>query len=186
MKNPQDPQRLHIAAFAQSEGQIEGARPVSQFARLMELGGPTAGVHPVVFSAQGSVRDDPAGTPEPWVHLRGSATLQLVCQRCLGPVDTVVAFEQDFRFVATEALAEVEDEESDEDVLVISTAFNLLELVEDELLMAVPLVPKHTTCPGAVRLHAADPGFVDEPAGRANPFAALGALKKPGGDGPDN
>jgi uncharacterized protein len=186
MNIPPDPERLHVAAFAQAAGQLEGAWPVARFERLMELGAPAGGGTQVVFSAQGCMRDDPAGTAEPWIRLRGNATVQLVCQRCLGPVDTVLAFERDFRFVASEALAEVEDEESDEDVLVASTAFNLLDLLEDELLMAVPLVPKHVTCPGVVRLRAAAPGFNDEPAPRTNPFAALGALKRPGGTSTDN
>jgi uncharacterized protein len=75
-------------------------------------------------------------------------------------------------------LAEVEDEESEEDVLVLSKAFNLLELIEDELLMSAPLVPKHEVCPQPVKLQAADPAFVELVQEKPNPFAMLQQLKK--------
>lgn len=178
MKNEFDPLRLHVAAFAQLGESYAGSEPLSRFDRLMEEAGGAEGQVPVAFALQGSTRTDPSGQEEPWIHLSASTTLSQVCQRCLGPVDVFLQFERDFRFVASEALAEVEDEESEEDVLVISKAFNLLELIEDELLMAMPPVPKHGTCPKPVKLQAADAGFVAEPTERANPFAALQALKK--------
>jgi uncharacterized protein len=49
------------------------------------------------------------------------------------------------------------------------------ELVEDELILAVPLVP---AMPGSESIERDWPVPVDEEA-RANPFAALAALKKP-------
>ena len=67
---------------------------------------------------------------------------------------------------------------SEEDVLVLSREFNLLELVEDELLMSVPPVPKHEECPAPVKLQAADADFVDAPVEKPNPFAVLQQLKK--------
>jgi uncharacterized protein len=89
-----------------------------------------------------------------------------------------VAFDRQFRFVANEELAAIEDEESEEDVLVLSKSFNLLELIEDELLMSMPPAPKHDVCPKVVKLQAADPNFVDDPVEKANPFAVLQQLKK--------
>lgn len=82
-------------------------------------------------------------------------------------------------FVASEALAGVEDEESEEDVLVLSKSFNLLELIEDELLMATPLVPKHAVCPKPVKLLSRRPGIyrVKEQE-KPNPFAVLQQFKK--------
>ena len=69
------------------------------------------------------------------------------------------------------------DEEGDEDVLALTRALDLPALVEDELILALPLVPRHEVCPQDVPLEAVDEGF--EAAGeRPNPFAALAALKK--------
>ena len=74
--------------------------------------------------------------------------------------------------------AEELDEDCEDDVLVSSRDFNLLELVEDELLMGLPAVPKHEVCPEPVKMQAVDADFVDEPTEKPNPFAKLEQLKK--------
>jgi uncharacterized protein len=178
MKHAFDATHLPIAAFAKGQGTHAGEERLSRFERLMEQSQGLGGETRVSYAVQGRTQVDATGADESWLHLGAQATLTLVCQRCLGPVDEVVSFERDFRFVASEALAEVEDEESEEDVLVISKAFDLLELIEDELLMATPLVSKHETCPQPVKLQAADPEFVDQPEEKPNPFAVLQQLKK--------
>ncbi|WP_342616867.1 YceD family protein [Rhodoferax sp. GW822-FHT02A01] len=178
MKHEFAPQHLHIAAFAKAAGTLAGEEQLSHFERLMDQSQGVGGETFVTYSARGEVRTDAAGLDEPWVHLSAQASLALVCQRCLGPVDMPVEFERDFRFVASEHLAEVEDEESEEDVLVLSKSFNLLELIEDELLLATPLVPMHEVCPEPVKLQAADPDFEEPPEEKPSPFAVLQQLKK--------
>ena len=178
MKNEFDAQHLHISAFAKSQGTYAGEERLSRFTRLLEQSQGLGGETFASYSVQGEMRPDAAGGEEPWLHLSAQATVTLVCQRCLGPVDEAIGFERDFRFVASEALAEVEDEESEEDVLVISKSFDLLELMEDELLMATPLVSMHETCPVPVKLQAADAGFVVLEQEKPNPFAVLQQLKK--------
>ena len=71
------------------------------------------------------------------------------------------------------------DPDAPEDVLVISSEFKLLDLIEDEVLMALPVVARHDTCPVEVRLTVADPGFEAAAAEKRNPFAVLAELKKP-------
>jgi uncharacterized protein len=178
MKHEFEATHLHIAAFAQSQGTHAGEVRLSRFDRLMEQSKGLGGETFVSYSVQGEMHTDSAGLDEPWLHLSAQATLSLVCQRCMVPVDQAISFERDFRFVASEALAEVEDEESEEDVLVLSKAFNMLELIEDELLMSTPLVPKHEVCPVPVKLQAADPAFVEPAQEKPNPFAMLQQLKK--------
>ncbi len=178
MKHEFDAQHLHIAAFAKSQGTHAGEERLSRFERLMEQSQGLGGETLLTYAVQGDMRPDAAGSEEPWIHLTAQATLTLVCQRCLGPVDEPVSVERDFRFVASEALAEVEDEESEEDVLVLSKSFDLLELIEDELLMATPLVSKHEICPQPVKLQAMDLEFVELPEEKVNPFAMLQQLKK--------
>lgn len=178
MKHEFAPQHLHIAAFAQANGTLAGEELLGHFERLMEQSQGLGGETFVTYSASGEMRTDAAGLDEPWVHLSAQATLSLVCQRCLSAVDVAVGFERDFRFVASEHLAEVEDEESEEDVLVLSKSFNVLELIEDELLLATPLVPMHEVCPQPVKLQAADPDFEEPAQDKPNPFAVLQQLKK--------
>jgi len=180
MKHEFAPQTLHIAAFAKEGVRQVGVQKLAHFQRLMEETAGLGGETPVEYSVQGHIQADAAGMDEPWIALTASTSMLLTCQRCLGPVDVPVEFAREFRFVANEELAAIEDEESEEDVLVISKSFNLLELIEDELLMSMPPAPKHGTCPKPVKLQAADPDFVDEPAEKANPFAVLQQLKKSG------
>ena len=92
----------------------------------------------------------------------------MLCQRCLDVVETEISVEREFRFVATEAEAEQEDEESEEDILVNDANFNLHNLIEDELLMALPMVPMHDECEPPIALKEE----------KVSPFAILGQLKK--------
>lgn len=177
MKHDYDARHLNIEVFARGQGQLEGTQGLARMDRLAdEAQGPIES-SVVRYTATGMVRADGAASEQVWLALTAEVTLPLICQRCLSPVDVPVQFEREFRFVATEELAEAQDEESEEDVLVLSRDFNLLELIEDELLMALPVVPKHTVCPGAVKLQVADPDFIEEMAEKPNPFAVLEQLK---------
>ena len=171
---------LNILTFAKSDGQLVSQAPLAHMLRLREETQGSADAVAVHFDASGAIRSDAAGVDEPWLHLSGRTTLTMICQRCLTPVDVDIQFTRDFRFVATEALAEIEDEESEEDVLVLSREFPLLDLVEDELLMSIPPVPKHEVCPAPVKLAVADADFVDAPEEKPNPFAVLQKLKDKG------
>lgn len=168
--------KLSIGAFALQATALQGQAPLAQLPRLADeaVKGVNEGI--VHFQAQGSMRDGAGGQAQPWMHLQGRVDLELVCQRCLEPVNTLVQFDREFRFVESEEVALAQDEDCEEDLLVTSTQFDLLELVEDELLMALPVSPKHEKCPVGVKLSAEDADFaaVSE---RPNPFAKLSQLK---------
>jgi uncharacterized protein len=178
MKNNFVAKRLNVQAFATASGKLVGDERLGNFERLVDetlgLGAET----PVSYSARGELKHEGEVVEEVWLHLAAQAVLPLTCQRCLGPVDMPVSIGRSFRFAATEELAAALDEESEEDVLVLSREFNLLELIEDELLMALPAVPKHEVCPVPVKLQAADVDFVDAFDEKPHPFAALEQLKK--------
>jgi uncharacterized protein len=78
--------------------------------------------------------------------------------------------------VADEATAAALDDEAEEDILVLSRDFDALALIEDELILSLPLVPLHDICPQAVPMSVADPEFT-EAAERPNPFGVLAGLK---------
>ncbi len=174
------PQRLDIKALALAGQSLSGTDSLLNYERLtQELRGlepDFARQNGIAWSVSGETRLGPSGAQEPWLHLGVSARLPLVCQRCMGPVDVPVELAQDYRFVATEEMAEAQDDDSEEDVLAISREFNIAELIEDELLMALPIVPKHDTCPVAVAMKVADEAFDDGPGDKPNPFAGLKGL----------
>jgi uncharacterized protein len=169
--------RLDVKRFAEEGASLSGEEPVHKHERLMaETQGRGAGAA-VAWSAAGEVRNPGHVHPEIWLHLRARTVLPLTCQRCLGPVDTALAVDRSFRFVADEEMAAAQDEEAEEDVLALSRSFDLVGLVEDELLMEMPLAPRHAVCPDPLKASVADPGFEDAPATRENPFGLLGKLK---------
>jgi uncharacterized protein len=176
MENQSAHTRLDIKALALSGQEITGRNLLSHFTRLVQdLRGQSPDVA-LAWTARGEMRLGASGQQEPWLHLSLQTALPLVCQRCMGPVDVPVSCAREFRFVASEDEALAQDEECEEDLLVISREFNLQELIEDELVMEVPLIPKHEECPVPVKLEAADAEFDAPAAAKPNPFAALSGL----------
>lgn len=172
-------ERLDLAALALAGTTLQGQVPVGTLARLSQECGPTGADRPVHWLVQGEQRRDAAGQPQVWLHLQAQVEVPLTCQRCLAPADVRVVAERSFRFVASEEQAATEDEDAEEDVLALTPDFKLMSLVEDELLMAMPLVPRHDTCPGDVKLTIQDADFEVAQAAKPNPFAALAALRGP-------
>jgi uncharacterized protein len=88
-----------------------------------------------------------------------------------------VEVERPFRFVQDEAIAMAQDDQSEEDLLALSRSFDLIELIEDELLMDLPVAPRHDVCPVPVTLAVADADFEAAEQEKENPFAMLERLR---------
>ena len=177
MENQFAPSRLDVKALALSTGELSGCDLLSRYERLAEDlqgHGPDLALN---WRARGESRLGAAGQAEPWLHLKVEAALPMVCQRCMGPISIPIAIDREFRFVANEEDAAAQDDGSEEDLLVLSREFNLHELIEDELLMGLPLIPRHDVCPTAVKLEAVDPDFEANTASKPNPFAVLAKLQ---------
>ncbi|HET8749024.1 MAG TPA: YceD family protein [Ramlibacter sp.] len=173
-----DPHRLDVHRFAEEGGVIDSSEHLRSFQRLVAETPPGADIaRNVRWRARGELLNAHHLQPQVWVHLEADTTLPLVCQRCLTPVDVPVDVRRSFRFVADEATAAAEDDEAEEDLLALSRSFDLLELVEDELLMELPVAPRHDVCPGPVKMSVSDPDFDAAAAEKDNPFAVLGRLK---------
>lgn len=81
-----------------------------------------------------------------WLHVLAKAHMPLTCQRCLDAVVTPIEVDHWFRFEKDEQTAAAQDEISEEDVLAMDEDVDVLALIEDELLMALPMIPMHETC----------------------------------------
>ena len=179
------PLQLDVAAFAKAGADLvfdAAQEPATDglarvFARLSAEACEPDGLVHVAWRAHAELRPGANGEPQPWVHLDAEAVLRLRCQRCLAPAELPVSAERWFRFVADEATAAAQDDESEEDVLALEPRFNLTQLVEDELLMAVPLVPMHGVCPEAVPTSVGEDEFQAVLEARPSAFAALSQLK---------
>ena len=103
------------------------------------------------------------------LHLEVSGTIPLSCQRCLEavPCDLDVDALLELVLVGAE-LSQDELEDDTRDFLPVERELDVVELVEDEILLALPVAPRHEKCglPGAANAGE-----------RINPFAKLSALK---------
>jgi uncharacterized protein len=171
------PGRLDVNGFAEAGAAISGDEPVRNYPRLLaELVEPSDDLM-VQWEAEGERRRGADGAPVSWLHLSAHTRVPMACQRCLAPVDVALDVDRWFRFVADETTAAAEDEEAEEDVLVAGRDFNLHALIEDELLMEIPVTPRHEVCPEPARLSAVDPDFDAAEEAKPNPFAVLKQLK---------
>ena len=199
-----DPLRLNVAHFAADALEAEGDWAIAELPRLADSECPVDAGSPLKARADASkspsrsagdltrrVRWRAVGSHRPlggenqvWMHLLADADVILQCQRCLLPLDESVHVDRHFRFVADEDTAAALDDEVEDEVLALPKSLNLRDLVEDEMLLALPLVPRHDVCPEKIPMQFGDVEIVEE---KANPFASLALLRKDkdGDGGPD-
>lgn len=104
---------------------------------------------------------------QPSLHLNIKASLAVTCQRCLDEMVVDLNLNLDYLISNTEIS---EAEESDEiDWLEESHEMDVCELIEDELLLALPIAPTHAHDCSKLSTQSGD---------KPNPFAALKGLIK--------
>ncbi len=145
-----DPRRLDVAALARQGASLDGQIALADLTRLADAAhadAPPGAGDVAPWRARGEQRPVRGGAPQTWLHLEADAALQLVCQRCLAPVAVALEVRRDFLFVEGEDAAAQLDADHEDDVLALPRWLDLIGLVEDELLLALPLVPRHERCP---------------------------------------
>lgn len=105
-------------------------------------------------------------------------TLVLTCQRCLEPMS--MPLEIDSRLALVEGFEEAErlPEELEPLMLEKDAMLHVTELVEDELLLAVPDAPKHSEEDCAPGKDDCMDEVMENTQAEANPFDVLAVLKK--------
>lgn len=163
------PPQMDVWRMVANQRRFEGSVPLAQMPRLVELLADSDGVcrYAVEFYR------DPLKIDV--MHMQLSASLPLLCQRSLERFMHEVEIDQRLGLISEES-QEASLPEGMEAVLVDrSGEVSPLQLIEDELLLAVPLVP---ISPNASEL---DPEWTHEEAveeDKPNPFAALQTLKE--------
>ena len=171
---PSDPRALDVASLCRDDATIAGVTPLADLPRLAStvLADADGGAAQVRWSARGSAEPVRGAAPALWLTLHAEVSVRLECQRCLQPLSLALTVDRPVRFVHGEDEAARLDDELEEDVLALEPRLDLIALLEDELILALPLVPRHGSCPQPLPLPAAEP---EEPA--PNPFAALARLR---------
>lgn len=113
-----------------------------------------------------------------WLHIQAQGDIMLGCQRCLKPFSHQLNVDNSLRLLADESELELlEKLESDGvgvdyEYIVGGQHFDVMQLLEDELILVLPFAPKHDVCPSLD-----DTELLDKLA-KPSPFAVLEQLKK--------
>lgn len=131
------PVSIDGAEFARRGECLEGAAPLTALPRLQDVLTDTDGT--IAYRLAGRVGRD--GKPSILVTVTG--TVHVACQRCLQPVKIDLEGSRKLVFVPAAKLGDFEDEEEDSDYLPTEDRVSPMELVVDEILLAMPLSPRH-------------------------------------------
>jgi uncharacterized protein len=177
-----NPRALRLEPLCKDGAVLQGSLPLSGLPRLAE-GFSAASDGSAQWSLKCSNKPVAGGAAELWVHVLANAVVPLQCQRCLGPMAQPLNVDRAIRFVHGEDLAARLDEETEDDVLSLPAALDVQSLIEDELILAQPLVPRHEgACPQPLWAGAGpeQPAEAEAAEQEPHPFAALAALKRKG------
>lgn len=161
------PQHIDVQKWADRDAVINQIYPLSGFVRL------TQGA----VDAQGEVavnvrlHRDAQGLF--MLEGRMAATVNLTCQRCLEPVATGIDVELQLWLLRDEGQADLLPDDADYLALDEDGGLALADALEDELILALPLVPAHEDCEA---FPVDNPEEAEAPK-RENPFQVLASLK---------
>ncbi len=164
------PEHIDPFRLAEADRQIAGRLPLEQMQRLA----------PSLLSSEGVVevdlmfQVDDIGVP----CIRGElhATLQVICQRCMEPMKLAIDASVSLGLLKREDRGEELPGEY-EPLVIDEHPASLSDIIEDELILALPVVPMHelTECPAAEYVAAGTEAT--EETVTENPFAVLTQLK---------
>ncbi len=148
--------------FAKSQLKLSDYLVIAELPRLAET---------LANKDKSSVQFELLGTGkqfrQPSLHLTIKANLVVTCQRCLDEMTVDLNLSFDYLISNTEISEAEEDDEID--WLQAAHEMDVGELIEDELLMALPIAPTHAHDCSKLSTQSGD---------KLNPFAALKGLIK--------
>ena len=149
--------------FAEAQQTLAGEIDALKCERLAETIAPSGtGAH-ISFKLTGAAKQ----LRNPSLHLHIEAQLPVICQRCLEEMQ--VHLNLTFNYIICNALPTEIDENNDTDWLEAAPEMNLQELIEDELLLAMPISPMHDHDCSKQSMQSGE---------KPNPFAVLQGLIK--------
>jgi len=169
------PQWVDARKFAYQGVQIEGDIDLKSLPRLATA--VVGGAEPVHAALQFAL--DPARHRVVTGHI--TAALSVTCQRCLQPMAITVDADLSVAIVATEEKAQQLPKHLEPWLLPdVEEMADLYEVIEDELLLSMPMVAYHDHQCLDKSLYSTGTVQEEKPAEskKHNPFAVLGALKQ--------
>ena len=157
--------------FARNCQEISGKVQIAELPRLLDMLENPQGI--LSYTVQGVV--DRQGSPALDVSIAGGC--QLLCQRCLGGLDYSIKIETRLLLRNQAGMDALDDtvagkEEVEFDSILADVHLDVLDLLEEEILLSLPIAPKH---------EFGDCRAVDGKNAREeeqHPFAVLAKLKR--------
>jgi len=146
--------------FARKAEVRQGRLNLAKLPRLAEMHCSTRGL---AYRVGGAVNAE----GKPCLRLEISGLLQFVCQRCLEPMPHKVAVSVEL--VLSENSREIEEADDEVDRVLATAEMDVAQLIEDEVILSLPIVPRHENCAGVA---------VAEREVRESPFGVLGNWKR--------
>jgi uncharacterized protein len=158
------PKVIDSLAFAKAGSTVAGFIELASLSRLTER----------LAKVEGRLTCRVSGTRDAegknWLAVEMAGSLALICQRCLKGVDFPIDIRSRLLLVpAGQSWPEEELTDDGYDAVAAEDEMELLSLVEDELLLALPISPMHDVCEMPTPI-------VEEL--EPSPFAELAKLKK--------
>jgi uncharacterized protein len=166
------PKEIDPFRFAHNGRELEGEIELTELSRL----------RPSLFSDSGTVkvkmRFDIDQTGTPFMQGMFTTTLSLTCERCMEELRYPVEINTLLGLVKHERLVSRLSEQYEPWIIDETDFVNPADVIEDELILALPLVPKHDfDCLPKDVWQSGDEEVEETPEKQASPFAVLSALK---------
>ena len=150
--------------FARRGGELSGEVPVAELPRMADLLADFEGK--IAYELRGLVGKD--GNPRLELILDGLCHLR--CQRCLNALTYPVKLVSRLRLVSETQTDNTDIEDDEVDSIPADKHLDVLVLLEEELLLSLPIAPKHGSGECQIAVEGLDRSN--------NPFAVLAGLKK--------
>ncbi len=172
MSNGPIPNQVDPRRYADRALTFSGAWPLSAFTRLGELITRTDGEVQISLSF---ARDE---QNLPVMHMSLSTQVGMICQRCLE--ETVLPVSDEYQYVVIRPGSDTSLLPQEYDIVELDDEpLDVRALVEEELLLCLPIVPKHPDGECERPEGYVEPELSGEEIAKSNPFSVLAQLRKP-------
>ena len=154
---------IHNLEFAEAQQTLAGEIDAANCERLAETLSASGKAANINFKLTGAAKQ----LRNPSLHLHIEAKLPVTCQRCLDEMQVQLSL--DFNYIICKELPIETDETDDTDWLEAAPDMNVQALIEDELLLAMPIAPMHAHDCSQQSMQSGE---------KPNPFAVLKGLIK--------
>ena len=132
---------IELPAFAREIKSLQGDLPIAGLARTLDMLADSAGFLRYRLDGRMAERN------RLQLILRIEGVLSVRCQRCLEGLEYPLEVESTLEFIGDEEeLTQEEIEDDSRDFLPLQPEVDVLTLIEDEIILALPPAPRHESC----------------------------------------